>query len=89
MPVTSRKRFDLRRCVPMSREEEHLRALKYVDTRDPALTERLVLAQVRPRTQIIVLTVHDGLGYLRAAGKAGADAFFVSPPNAGIDRSVR
>ena len=33
--------------------------------------------QVRPRTRIIVLTVHDELGYLRAAGKAGADGYVV------------
>ena len=33
--------------------------------------------QARPRTRIIVLTVHDELGYLRAAGKAGADGYVV------------
>jgi two-component system response regulator NreC len=33
--------------------------------------------RVRPRTRIIVLTVHDELGYLRAAGKAGADGYVV------------
>jgi len=35
------------------------------------------LKQARPRTRIIVLTVHDELGYLRAAGKAGADGYVV------------
>ena len=33
--------------------------------------------RVRPRTRIIVLTVHDELGYLRAAGRAGADGYVV------------
>ena len=33
--------------------------------------------RVRPETRIIVLTVHDELGYLRAAGKAGADGYVV------------
>ena len=33
--------------------------------------------QARPKTRIIVLTVHDELGYLRAAGKAGADGYVV------------
>jgi RNA polymerase sigma-32 factor len=40
-------RFDLRRCVPMSREEEHRCALAHVKTRDPLLAERLVLANMR------------------------------------------
>ena len=35
------------------------------------------IKRVRPKTRIIVLTVHDELGYLRAAGKAGADAYVV------------
>ena len=35
------------------------------------------ITQVRPRTRIIVLTVHDELGYLRAAGKAGAVGYVV------------
>ena len=33
--------------------------------------------RVRPRTRIIALTVHDELGYLRAAGRAGADGYVV------------
>jgi len=40
-------RFDLARCVPMSREEEHRCALAYVKTKDPALAERLVMANMR------------------------------------------
>ena len=35
------------------------------------------IKRVRPRTRIIVLTVHDELGYLRAAGKAGAVGYVV------------
>ena len=33
--------------------------------------------QVRPKTGIIALTVHDELGYLRAAARAGADGYVV------------
>jgi len=33
--------------------------------------------QVRPKTRIIVLTVHDELGYVRAAGQAGAVGYVV------------
>jgi len=33
--------------------------------------------QVRPKTRIIVLTVHDELGYVRAAGHAGAVGYVV------------
>jgi two-component system response regulator NreC len=35
------------------------------------------IKQARPKTRIIVLTVHDELGYLRAAGKAGAVGYVV------------
>jgi two-component system response regulator NreC len=35
------------------------------------------IKRVRPRMRIIVLTVHDELGYLRAAGKAGAVGYVV------------
>ena len=41
------------------------------------LTAIAAVKRVRPRTRIIVLTVHDELGYLRAAGKAGADGYVV------------
>jgi RNA polymerase sigma-32 factor len=47
MQVTSKNHFDLRRCVPMSREEEHRCALEYVKTKDPVLAERLVMANMR------------------------------------------
>jgi RNA polymerase sigma-32 factor len=47
MQVGSRDQFDLRHCVPMSREEEHRCALAYVKTKDPALGERLVVANMR------------------------------------------
>jgi len=33
--------------------------------------------QVRPKTRIVVLTVHDELGYVRAAGQAGAAGYVV------------
>jgi two-component system, NarL family, response regulator NreC len=33
--------------------------------------------QLRPRTRIVVLTVHDELGYVRAAGQAGAVGYVV------------
>src|SRR5579862_3015628 len=47
MRITSTNHFDLRRCVPMSREEEHRCALEYVKTRDPVLAQRLVVANMR------------------------------------------
>jgi RNA polymerase sigma-32 factor len=47
MHVKSENHFDLRRCVPMSREEEHRCALEYVRTKDPALAQRLVVANMR------------------------------------------
>jgi RNA polymerase sigma-32 factor len=39
--------FDLRRCNPMTRAEEHDCASEYVKTRDPALAERLIRANMR------------------------------------------
>jgi two-component system, NarL family, response regulator NreC len=33
--------------------------------------------QVRPKTRIVVLTMHDELGYVRAAGQAGAVGYVV------------
>ncbi len=47
MQRTSESHFDLRRCVPMSRADEHRCALAYVKTKDPALAERLVVANMR------------------------------------------
>ena len=47
MRLTSGNHFDLRRCVPMSREEEHRCAVEYVKTKDPVLAERLVVANMR------------------------------------------
>ena len=35
------------------------------------------IKQVRPKTRIVVLTVHDELGYVRAAGQAGAVGYVV------------
>jgi RNA polymerase sigma-32 factor len=55
MQLSSRDHFDLRRCVPMSREEEHSCALAYVKTKDPALAERLVMANMR---MVVALAHH-------------------------------
>jgi RNA polymerase sigma factor (sigma-70 family) len=43
----SENHLDLRRCVPMSREEEHQCALEYVRTKDPVFAQRLVVANMR------------------------------------------
>jgi RNA polymerase sigma-32 factor len=55
MKISSRDHFDLGRCVPMSREEEHRCALAYVKTKDPALAERLVMANMR---MVVALAHH-------------------------------
>jgi len=55
MTINSGNHFDLRRCVPMSREEEHSCALAYVKTKDPALAERLILANMR---MVVALAHH-------------------------------
>lgn len=47
MGITSTNQFDLRRCVPMSREEEHRCALEYARTKDPDVAERLIVANMR------------------------------------------
>jgi RNA polymerase sigma-32 factor len=47
MRVASANHFDLRRCVPMSRAEEHRCALEYAKTKDPVLAERLIVANMR------------------------------------------
>jgi RNA polymerase sigma-32 factor len=47
--------LDLRHSVPMSREDEHLCALEYVKTKDPALAERLVIANLR---MVVALAHH-------------------------------
>ena len=47
MRVTSPNHFDLRRCVPMSRDEEHRCALEYVKTKDPVVGQRLIVANMR------------------------------------------
>jgi RNA polymerase sigma-32 factor len=39
--------FYLRRCAPMTREEEHLCALEYAKTKSPLLAARLVAANMR------------------------------------------
>ena len=47
MRAKSENHFDLRRCVPMSRAEEHRCAVEYTKTKDPASAERLVVANMR------------------------------------------
>jgi RNA polymerase sigma-32 factor len=47
MGARSGDRFNLRVCVPLSREEEHRCASEYVKTREPSLAERLVVANMR------------------------------------------
>ena len=55
MQVSLKDHFDLRHSVPMSREEEHRCALAYVKTKDPALAERLVVANMR---MVVALAHH-------------------------------
>ena len=50
--------FDLRRCVPMTREEENLCAVEYAQTKAPRLASRLVAANMR-------LVVRIAYGYRR------------------------
>jgi hypothetical protein len=57
MRVTSDNCFDLRLCVPMSREEEHRCAVEYVKTKDPLLAERLIVANMR---MVAALARHHG-----------------------------
>jgi RNA polymerase sigma-32 factor len=79
MLVTSNNHFDLRRCVPMSREEEHRCALAYVETRDPVLAERLVVANMR---LVVSLARH--------LGRASSDLRdMVQEGNRGLLRAVR
>jgi RNA polymerase sigma-32 factor len=78
MQVTSGTRFDLRRCVPMSREEEHRCALEYVKTKAPALAERLVVANMR---MVIALARH----YCRADGDMSD---MIQEGNRGLLRAV-
>ena len=52
--------FDLRRCVPMTREEEQLCTSEYARTKSPVLAARLVAANMR-------LVVKIANGYRRAA----------------------
>ncbi len=60
MDVKSKSQFDLRRCVPMSREEEHRSALEYVRTKDPVLAQRLVLAKHADRGGVGASTLSRG-----------------------------
>src|SRR6266700_2770362 len=59
MYATAGNRFDLQRCVPMERDEEHRCASEYVKGRDPLLAERLITSNLR-------LVVKIAKGYGRA-----------------------
>ena len=79
MYAKSESHFDLRRCVPMSREEEHHCALEYVRTKDPVLAERLVVANMR-----LVVSM------ARHLGRAASDLRdLVQEGNRGLLRAVR
>src|SRR5450432_4264600 len=52
MPSNRENRFDLSRCVPMTRDEEHLCASEYARTRSPFLAAKLVAANMRLVTKI-------------------------------------
>jgi RNA polymerase sigma-32 factor len=78
MQVSLKDHFDLRHAVPMSREDEHRCALAYVKTRDPALAERLVVANMR---MVVALAHH----YCRADDDLGD---FVQEGNRGLLQAV-
>ena len=78
MQVSLKDHFDLGRSVPMSREEEHRCALAYVKTKDPALAERLVVANMR---MVVALAHH----YCRANDDL---ADFVQEGNRGLLHAV-
>jgi RNA polymerase sigma-32 factor len=74
----SENHFDLRRCVPMSREEEHRCALAYVRTKDPVFARRLVVANMR---MVVALAHH----HCRADGDLGD---FVQEGSRGLLKAV-
>jgi RNA polymerase sigma-32 factor len=78
VPINSGTQFDLRRCVPMSREVEHRCAVDYLQTKDPALAERLVVANMR-------LVVKLARQYCRAPDDLGD---MVQEGNRGLLRAV-
>lgn len=78
MQVSLKDHFDLRHSVPMSREEEHRCALAYVKTKDPALAERLIVANMR---MVVALAHH----YCRADDDLGD---FVQEGNRGLLQAV-
>ena len=78
MQVSLKDHFDLRHSVPMSREEEHRCAVAYVKTKDPALAERLVVANMR---MVVALAHH----YCRADDDLGD---FVQEGNRGLLHAV-
>ena len=79
MRVTSPNHFDLRRCVPMSREEEHRCALEYVKTKDPVVGERLIVANMR----LVVAQAHH---HCRSEGDL---ADIVQEGNRGLVRALQ
>jgi RNA polymerase sigma-32 factor len=47
LPVNLETHFDLRRCIPLERDEEMACAADYARTKDPLLAQRLVTANLR------------------------------------------
>lgn len=76
--VRSRDRFNLKRCVPLTRDEEHRYASQYAKTRDPSLAERLVIANMR----LVVLIAR---GYRHTNHEIGD---LVQEGNRGLMRAV-
>ncbi|HVZ85402.1 MAG TPA: sigma-70 family RNA polymerase sigma factor [Polyangia bacterium] len=79
MRPDSENHFDLRRCVPMSRQEEHRCAIAYGKSKDPVLAERLVMANMR----LVVTLAHQ---YCRVSGDLRD---MVQEGNRGLIRAVR
>jgi RNA polymerase sigma-32 factor len=78
MRVKSDNRFNLKRCVPLSRDEEHRCATEYAKTREPRLAERLVVANMR----LVVLIAR---GYRHANCDLGD---LIQEGNRGLMRAV-
>jgi RNA polymerase sigma-32 factor len=78
MGARSESRFNLKRCVPLTRDEEHRVACEYAKTREPSLAERLVVANMR----LVVLIAR---GYRHANCDLGD---LVQEGNRGLMRAV-
>jgi RNA polymerase sigma-32 factor len=78
MAAKSEDRFNLGRCVPLSRDEEHRLASEYAQTRERSLAERLVVANMR----LVVLIAR---GYRHTSCDIGD---LVQEGNRGLMRAV-